>query len=262
MFSKTSQQLLRGCGCPVCTKEKMQEANQKVFIDKAKQRHLSRYLYDKVQYTTNRNLVVITCPLHGDFEQTPSNHLKGHGCKRCQYQNFAEKRSNTLEHFIEKAKSVHGDTYDYSLVDYVNAYTKVKIILPGGDVAEQLPSHHLRGFKPSLEPRGLDYQGQGILYYLRVMYKDQVLYKIGITSKSVDERFALVDLRKIEVMHTTHFDRVKDAFYIEQKTLKKYNEFAYKGPAVLESGNTELFIKDIFEGNYSEISTVGEQKAS
>ena len=36
----------------------------------------------------------------------------------------------TIEEFIKKAKAVHGDKYDYSLVEYKNSITKVKIICP------------------------------------------------------------------------------------------------------------------------------------
>jgi len=37
-------------------------------------------------------------------------------------------RRLTIEQFLEKAKSIHGEEYDYSLVEYKNNSTKVKII--------------------------------------------------------------------------------------------------------------------------------------
>ena len=51
----------------------------------------------------------------------------------------------TTEDFIKKAKEVHGDKYDYSLVEYVNTNTKVKIICAEHGIFEQTPSHHLKG---------------------------------------------------------------------------------------------------------------------
>ena len=51
----------------------------------------------------------------------------------------------TLEEFIEKARNIHGDKYDYSLVDYKNSTTKVKIICPIHGVFEQKPNIHLDG---------------------------------------------------------------------------------------------------------------------
>lgn len=51
----------------------------------------------------------------------------------------------TQEEFIEKAKLKHGDKFDYSLVEYKNAKTKVKIICPNNHVFEQSTDSHLRG---------------------------------------------------------------------------------------------------------------------
>ena len=47
--------------------------------------------------------------------------------------------------FIEKAKSIHGDKYDYSKVEYVNSHTKVCIICPKHGEFWQLATNHLRG---------------------------------------------------------------------------------------------------------------------
>ena len=42
-----------------------------------------------------------------------------------------------------KARVIHGNKYDYSLVDYVNAKTKIKILCPIHGVFEQVPNYHL-----------------------------------------------------------------------------------------------------------------------
>ena len=51
----------------------------------------------------------------------------------------------TTEEFIKKAREIHGDKYDYSLVDYKNAHTKIKIICPIHGEFEQAPFNHLNG---------------------------------------------------------------------------------------------------------------------
>ena len=56
----------------------------------------------------------------------------------------------TTEIFIKKAKLIHGDKYDYSLVNYVNANTKVKIICPLHGEFEQIPYTHLKGIECKL----------------------------------------------------------------------------------------------------------------
>jgi len=55
----------------------------------------------------------------------------------------------TRENFIKQANKIHNNKYDYSLVDYKNNHTKVKIICMKHVVFEQRPSDHLRGFKCS-----------------------------------------------------------------------------------------------------------------
>lgn len=59
--------------------------------------------------------------------------------------------------FIEKARIIHGDLYDYSLVKYINNNTSVKIICPIHGEFKQSPKSHLRGsicLKCSYEKRG------------------------------------------------------------------------------------------------------------
>lgn len=85
--------------------------------------------------------VCIICPKHGEFWQTPSGHLSGKGCPKC----YKESRSSTTEEFINKAREIHGNKYDYSKVNYVNAYTKVCIICPKHGEFWQIPANHLNG---------------------------------------------------------------------------------------------------------------------
>lgn len=49
----------------------------------------------------------------------------------------------TTKIFIERANELHGDTYDYSLVEYKNSLTKVKIICKKHGIFEQIPHNHL-----------------------------------------------------------------------------------------------------------------------
>lgn len=56
-------------------------------------------------------------------------------------------RKLTKEEFIQKSKLIHGDKYDYSLVEYICSKTKIKIIYEGC-IYEQTPNHHLKGKCP------------------------------------------------------------------------------------------------------------------
>ena len=116
------------------------------FIEKAKKVHGDKYDYSKVIYNTTNEKVCIICPEHGEFWQTPHTHLKGCGCKKCANGKIAKNNSFTNEEFIEKAKKVHGDKYDYSKVEYVNSHTKVCIIDPEYGEFWQTPISHLKGY--------------------------------------------------------------------------------------------------------------------
>ena len=117
----------------------------KIFIDKAKLVHGTTYDYSKVDYVNNKTKVTIICPIHKEFEQAPSNHLAGKKCKKCSNIISSDKQKITTKEFIEKAKSVHGNKYDYSKVNYVNKRTKVQILCKIHKEFEQLPSGHLQG---------------------------------------------------------------------------------------------------------------------
>jgi hypothetical protein len=115
------------------------------FIERAKDKHNNKYEYSKVIYINTKTKVKIICPEHGVFEQIPNSHLRGANCPKCSLISQGEKRRKTTNNFISKAKLIHGDKYDYSLVKYETNSKKVKIICPEHGVFEQKPSYHLRG---------------------------------------------------------------------------------------------------------------------
>lgn len=110
------------------------------FIDKANKVHGGKYDYNKVVYVNRQTKVNITCSIHGDFEQTPCNHLNGHGCHKC---NGFDKIKT--EEFILKANEIHGDKYDYSNVQYVSSLKKVLIGCKEHGLFSQRPNDHLNG---------------------------------------------------------------------------------------------------------------------
>ena len=53
------------------------------FIEKARKVHGDKYDYSKVEYVNSHTKICIICPEHGEFWQTPNNHLCGKGCNEC-----------------------------------------------------------------------------------------------------------------------------------------------------------------------------------
>ena len=140
-FWQTPSGHLSGYGCPKCYDER-RGANLRddltTFISKAKQIHGDKYDYSKVKYINSRTEICIICPEHGEFWQTPNSHLNGNGCSSCK----GLKKLTTKE-FIERAKQVHGNKYDYSKTIYVNKRTKVCIICPIHGEFYQTPHNHV-----------------------------------------------------------------------------------------------------------------------
>ncbi|MCK9320064.1 hypothetical protein, partial [Methanoculleus sp.] len=119
------------------------------FIKKAQGKHKNldgspKYNYSKTNYINSSKKVIITCKIHGDFEQVPANHLFGSQCPECAKLEKNNGKFN-LSIFLEKSKQIHGDKYDYSKVIYNGTKNKVIIICPIHGEFEQIPESHFLG---------------------------------------------------------------------------------------------------------------------
>lgn len=128
-------------GCPECGGRT--NWDQEKFIIKAKEVHNGKYNYDKVNFINSVGKVIITCPEHGDFPQTPYKHLMGQDCPFC----VPNYRRNT-EHFIKKAIEIHGNKYSYENTKYIGTHKKVFITCPIHEDFEQTPANHTRKLNP------------------------------------------------------------------------------------------------------------------
>ena len=145
-FWQTPHDHLRNHGCPRCSGRG--KLTKELFIKKANRIHNNKYDYSKVGYINTKSKVTIICPEHGEFQQTPDNHLSGQGCPKCRYIKAASSHKypvKSVEKFIEDAKKVHGNKYDYSKFKYINNKTKGIIICPEHGEFLQDPSNHLKG---------------------------------------------------------------------------------------------------------------------
>lgn len=134
---------LNGGGCPKCAGK--HHYSKEEIIAKFKKVHGEKYDYSKVDFKTIKDKVCIICHEkdefgveHGEFWQTPKNHLK-YGCKKCS-NSFLDQ-----ERFINKSRFIHGDYYDYSKVKFINTKTKVVITCPEHGDFLQEPNSHMNG---------------------------------------------------------------------------------------------------------------------
>ncbi len=129
----------RNHGCPKCSKTKRLTNDD--FISEAIKIHGNKYDYSKVNYKNMKSIIYIICPKHGEFKQIPESHItQKTGCPKC-----SKKYHYSTDEFIRIVSSLHNDKYDYSVVNYKNNYTKIKIICPEHGEFEQTPSNHLQG---------------------------------------------------------------------------------------------------------------------
>lgn len=143
LFEQFAGNHLKGCGCYDCSPSKIMTTDS--FIKKSKEIHGDIYDYSKTIYD-KKNKVEIICPKHGSFFQTPNNHLRNHKCVKCTTEKRVQNdRKNNNNNFLKSAHEIFGDLYDYSLVDYKNTKTKIKIICPKHGIFDQIPSNHLKG---------------------------------------------------------------------------------------------------------------------
>jgi hypothetical protein len=119
------------------------------FLNKIKEKYpdnFSKYDYSLLPNEfIYKSKIPVICNLHGVFQQVSDNHLQGKGCLMCSHDvNKLNNKLNT-EKFIQRAREIHGDKYDYSKVLYINSHTKVIIICPTHGKFKQTPGEHLKG---------------------------------------------------------------------------------------------------------------------
>lgn len=128
-------------GCPKCasiSKIKLQRKSLDKFMSEANLVHGGRYDYSDVNYITSKKHVLINCPVHGAFNQTPDNHLSGRGCKYCGGTTKLNNKS-----FIRKLYNLYGDDFIYDKIDYINMSTLVTVTCKTHGDFKQTPNNLL-----------------------------------------------------------------------------------------------------------------------
>ncbi len=128
---------LHGFGCPKCSGKYVPSTEE--FIAEAKARHGDNFDYSKTVYRGTSKKVCIICPTHGEFWQSPNNHLNQNGCPRCNGNYGIDK-----EYFIKKSTERFEGKYDYSKVEWKGYRRNVKIICPIHGEFLQSPIVHLK----------------------------------------------------------------------------------------------------------------------
>ena len=249
-YLQTPNAHLSGHKCRKCSRCLTTEG----FIKKSKEKHGNYYNYDKTVYDCSKNKLTITCTIHGDFEQGKREHLNGKGCNECGKKSTRDAISFKNEDFINKSNEIHGTTYDYSKVNYINSKEKVTITCKKHGEFLQIPADHMRGIgcsKCGMQSnfKRTEYieraKGRTCIFYtIRCFNEEEEFYKIGITMKTVSERYAtkLKLPYDYEVVTEIH-GNAEYVWNLEKEEKAKLKSFNYQPKTKFCGSKTECFTK-------------------
>ena len=189
-FWQTPRSHLQGSGCSLCVGNVKYSVDD--FIKKSKEVHGNRYDYSNTEYINIKTKVCIICPKHGAFHQKPSEHLQGQGCPECANENRRLRLLNSNQAFIDKARRIHKDRYDYSKVEYKSAKKRVCIICPDHGEFWQEAESHLQGCgcpkcRDELSQQKNSLGVKGFIKKAREVHGDRYDYsKVEYTNNNID----------------------------------------------------------------------------
>lgn len=258
-FKQNGWSHMRGSDCEKCSYEK-----RGVDYSISKEDMLKRFAdfnnglqYDLTDYKNTNSIIKYTCRVHGEVTQNASKHLRGKQCSKCAIR--GSWNTGNTKKFVEKAKEIHGDYYDYSLVNYVTNRKKVEIICKYHGSFSQAPNTHIESCAgcPTcaiITSNIKDYVSiedtKNIpcdLYIMELKKEKELFYKIGI-SRHIKKRIRGIfydsnkEYQAIEVykLSTSLFE----AATIEQQLHKKYKEYKYNSNVYFK-GHTECFTTEL-----------------
>ena len=161
----------------------------KEFIEKARNIHGDKYDYSKVEYKNNKTKVCIICPIHGEFWQTPTNHLSGKGCQKCAREKITDASRLKFNEFIVRANKIHNNKYEYIPKDIKNEKEKIDIKCPTHGIFSQEIDSHLHGHGCPKCGVGVSLQEQEIIKFLKdngIVFEERKRDLIPNSHKEID----------------------------------------------------------------------------
>lgn len=215
-------------------------------IEKFIKVHGNRYTYDETVYENQWARVVITCRQHGNFTQTPNQHLRGFNCPLCAAVKAGRSRTGSFDNWLSKANRIHDFKYQYKPPTKFKSTGMITMICPDHGEFSQVAYDHVRGVGcPMCSTSGFNRLSKGYLYVL--ISNDFSLVKVGITG-NVKKR-----MRRLSYDTPFHFHLIaayestgKDVERLEKFVHKKFESAGMNGfDGSTEWLNTENQIEEI-----------------
>ena len=250
VFTTTPLLHKRGNDCDLCNKEKFEldilNLKYENWLDEAKKK-FKKYDFSlsKDKYVNLLSVVEVICPKHGNFSRMAREFREGKGCQKCSYERLSIEKTIFTKDWKKESSLVHNNKYDYSLIidEKINYSNHYPIICKEHGVFHQHLGNHKNSKSgcPKCSTFGFQFDKSGILYYILI---DGKYYKIGITNKSIKERFTK-DFDRIKVIKEWYYDDGEECYNMEQYYLKEFEWAKVNNVNILKNGNTELFDRDI-----------------
>ena len=256
-FYQTPEAHLNTSGCRSCAIRKVNDGlkiTTDEFIARAKAVHGETYLYDRSVMLGIHTKITVTCRLHGDFTQTADSHLSGSGCNDCGNIKIGLSNRLSFDDFLAKATERHGDKYVYHRDTFTQSKSTTRITCrKHGDFHQSASKHSSgdgcpkcgneligHGRSKFIEGCNRNNNGKGLLYILKCIDGDSVFYKIGITSKTVEQRYSS---SRMPFKYTKEYLLVFSGYFaydIETRFHSLLSGYRYR-PSVKFEGHTECF---------------------
>jgi hypothetical protein len=250
--------IIKKCGCRKCGNLLISKAVNKsmnYYINKANEKFNNKFIYTPIEFTKK---VTVVCPIHGEFIANIKEHINSiHGCKKCAVEVRKNKISYNVSSILSKFKQIHGDKYDYSLVNYVNRQTPIKIICPTHGEFITTPEVHLKGCNcPYCVITGWDKtswinlcnnteDSNPVVYIIKCFNDNEFFIKIGRTKRSIYHRFLRPSIMPYKYEVLKIISGTPEEIYDKEVELRRlYQKYKYF-PKILFPGNTECFSLEI-----------------
>ena len=212
---------LTGYGCMECRRESSRVGLEE-FIRRSRSVHANKFDYSEVNYKNTTSKVIIICPHHGKFEQSPHGHLLGDGCSEC-----SKKKQYTTETAARKVEQVHGGNIKF--IDEFNVKTtnKYKFLCKCGNIWNSMLDSIIRGSGcPACAKTGFNKYSEKSYFYILEIDGKSKFTKFGISSNLKDRfRDHRFNLRKAECFYNNSIiieTTGQTAFNLEQHILHNY----------------------------------------
>jgi len=267
-FSQHAGSHLSGSGCKHCyyarTVKRLTKSNDQ-WVQTFRLIHGDTYQYTFTEDTPT--FVTLYCLKHNTSQVCyKSNISNGHGPMCCRSAQFRTQYQKSLETFVLQANTIHHNKYEYNHVKYVNTHTKIPIFCSIHGTFDQTPLNHLQGAgcpncakiqKAQFSVGGFTHRRfstypelkntPALLYLITGFNEIETFIKIGITTKTVDDRLKFSSVFPYEYhIIGTRSGSLFDVFCIEQQIKRALKKFKYK-PTIMFGGYTECFVVEAKE---------------